>query len=98
MQQTRNRRYAPGVYGISAVNETGNGCGCGRGERIGENRLVRDRCGADREATENCTDMALAMAYVRSQPFENIYSCAEGFRRGTIFADLDLPYGGDSRI
>ncbi len=96
MQQTRTRRYAPGVYGISAVNESGNGCGCGRsGERGGEDVMPRDKCGADREATENCPGMALAMAYVRSQPFENLYSCAEGFRRGTIFADLDLPYGGN---
>ena len=42
-------------------------------------------------------DMALAMAYVRSQPFENIYSAEDGFGRGTIFADLDKPYEGGCR-
>ena len=35
---------------------------------------------------------ALAMAYVPSQKFENLYPAAEALRHGTLFADLDLPY------
>ena len=54
---------------------------------------------AEQKHEEAATDcgMALAMAYVRSQPFENIYSAEDGFSRGTIFADLDKPYEGGCR-
>lgn len=45
--------------------------------------------------TDNCPkDMQLAMAYVRTQPFRNMYDVNDGWHRGTIFAELDLPYEG----
>lgn len=54
------------------------------------------------EPTPNGADacrepMVLAMAYVKSQPFRNVYKPEEAWRRGTLFADLDLPYGGQKR-
>lgn len=38
----------------------------------------------------------LAMAYVPMQKFTNLYNAAEGFRAGTVFKDLDLPFKGGS--
>lgn len=38
--------------------------------------------------------MALAMIYVEPQAFVNLYSPEEGWKRGTIFADLDKPFEG----
>ncbi|MBQ8350524.1 MAG: spore coat associated protein CotJA [Clostridia bacterium] len=44
---------------------------------------------------DNClSDMPLAMAYVSSQRFENLYAPTDGWHHGTIFADLDKPYEG----
>lgn len=60
-------------------------------ERALDAAEAKEKCG------DNACDMALAMAYVRSQPFENIYSAEDGFSRGTIFADLDKPYEGGCR-
>lgn len=86
----RNRRYAPGVYPTDDATVKDCGCRpCGCTASVGEGRR-----GATDGELRGCEGMALAMAYVRSQPFENIYSSAEGWRRGTIFADLDLPFGG----
>ncbi len=60
---------------------------------------IRERAVAEakEEAREDTCQMALAMAYVKSQPFENVYSAEDGFSRGTIFADLDKPYEGGCR-
>lgn len=33
-----------------------------------------------------------ARAYVLLQKYENLYSCKEGFLKGTIFKDLYKPY------
>lgn len=33
-----------------------------------------------------------ARAYIIPQEYENLYSCKEGFLRGTIFKDLYRPY------
>lgn len=38
--------------------------------------------------------MTLAMAYVPSQPFGDLYSAEEGLSRGTLFAALDKPFVG----
>ena len=37
---------------------------------------------------------ALAMAYVPSQPWEELYESEEALQRGTIFRQLDLPLEG----
>ena len=44
-----------------------------------------------------CPDLALAMAYVKNQTFQNLYEAEDGWHRGTIFADLDKPYEGGCR-
>lgn len=36
----------------------------------------------------------IAMAYVPMQKFTNLYSAAEGFKAGTLFKELDLPFKG----
>ena len=37
--------------------------------------------------------IALAMAYVKPQPFGEVYSACEGWKNGTLFPDLNKPYG-----
>ena len=44
--------------------------------------------------TADACQLPLAMGYVPSQKFENLYSHTDGWRRGTIFKDLDKPYEG----
>lgn len=39
-------------------------------------------------------DMTLAMAYVKWQKWQNLYKPDEGFCKGTIFEELDLPFYG----
>lgn len=39
-------------------------------------------------------DQPLAMAYVPWQKWGNLYCGSKAFGRGTIFADLDLPFLG----
>ncbi len=43
--------------------------------------------------------ISLATSYVKKQPFGELYSPCEGWRRGTIFPDLDKPFcaGGNRR-
>ncbi len=38
--------------------------------------------------------MPIAMAYVPWQEWRNIYEIQKGFRRGTIFEELDKPFQG----
>lgn len=52
-----------------------------------ENTKVSTPCSMSKETV-------LAMAYVPWQKWENIYSSDKGFKRGTIFADLDKPFYG----
>lgn len=42
----------------------------------------------------DCDEQVLAMGYVKSQHFTNLYAPEKALHRGTLFADLDLPYGG----
>lgn len=46
------------------------------------------------ESTGDLCPMLLAIAYVKNQPFEALYTPEEGLMRGTIFSGLDLPYEG----
>ena len=39
-------------------------------------------------------DKVLAMAYVLSQPWAQLYPAEQGLHRGTIFQQLDLPFEG----
>ncbi len=53
----------------------------------------RDHCLCDGQP------IALAMAYVKDQPFGALYSPAEALRYGTLFPELNKPYciGGRMR-
>lgn len=39
----------------------------------------------------------IAMAYVPMQKFRDLYSATEGFKAGTLFKELDLPFKGGKR-
>lgn len=62
----------------------------------------QDSCKTSRREVsdrECCTGIALdcmpvAMAYVPWTRWKNIYEAEKGFRRGTIFQDLDKPFHG----
>ena len=53
--------------------------------------------------SENCfcdgQPISLAMAYVKPQPFGEVYGACEGWRNGTLFPSLVMPYciGGKRR-
>lgn len=63
-------------------------CGISRERSVAT--ASRDSCGISE---------TLAMAYIKDQPFGEIYSMGEALCRGTLFPDLDKPYciGGRSR-
>lgn len=87
MQQDRNYRYAPVYSG-----------GVSSGRRSASERTpdCRGNYPSDNGCGGNGETMVLAMAYVLNQPFENIYAPADGWKAGTIFMGLNLPYGGRS--
>lgn len=47
-----------------------------------------DDCGCKSKETKK----EYARAYILLQKYENLYSCKEGFLKGTIFQDLYRPY------
>ncbi|HOV68936.1 MAG TPA: spore coat associated protein CotJA [Clostridia bacterium] len=49
----------------------------------------------DRERPMFPPSTPLGMAYVPLQRWENVFSAEEGFEKGTMFADLYLPYLGE---
>ena len=68
------------------------------GEMLGRNGCYHS-CNGEQGQTQdtpsqNGCGMVLAMAYVPSQPFENLYCAEKALARGTLFADLDKPYEG----
>lgn len=40
----------------------------------------------------DCDALKYAQAYIKPQKYENLFSCKEGFFKGTIFKDLYQPY------
>lgn len=96
MQQDRNYRYAPtfsGAYGsrrAQQVMEQYPSCndGCGSNNDCENNGSGGMGCEGGAEP------MVLAMAYVLSQPFRKLYDPAEALKNGTLFTELNLPYGG----
>ena len=55
-------------------------------------REEKKSCGCHRE--DSLSGLPLAMAYVPWQEWRKIYDVCEGFHRGTIFEELDLPFRG----
>ena len=43
-------------------------------------------------------DFPLAMVFTPNQPYEKLYSPAEALSKGTLFAQLELPFHGKFRI
>lgn len=43
-------------------------------------------------SSEGAGGMTLAMAYVPSQSFRNLYSPSDALGAGTLFAELSMPY------
>lgn len=63
-------------------------CGnCESDSRMNCERTIATPCWRSKEKP-------LAMAYVPWQEWKNIYNPDVAFRRGTIFAELDLPFCG----
>ena len=61
-------------------------------------------CGKQPSMADNCClcsrqSVSYAMAYVKEQRFEKLYSPAAALRNGTLFQVLDMPYcaGGKRR-
>ena len=46
---------------------------------------------------EQLDNLPLAMAYVPMQKWKDLYEADVGLDRGTMFAELDLPFSGDRR-
>ena len=81
-----NERRMPERRGNECCNE----------RRMPERRETREeREGCEcRHRKDKLEGMPLAMAYVPWQKWCEIYDVCEGFRRGTIFRELDMPFKG----
>ncbi|AVK51029.1 MAG: spore coat associated protein CotJA [Clostridium beijerinckii] len=49
-------------------------------------------CKSKEYSKEHSKKYEYARAYILPQKYENLYSCKEGFVKGTIFKDLYRPY------
>ena len=58
---------------------------------------VASDCNTACSQAETRQPMALAMAYVPWQRWQETYPLEKGFHRGTIFPELDLPFEGKRR-
>ena len=67
---------------------------CTGAEDARSRSAMRERAAACSEGAACMHDLPIAMAYVPSQRFENLYGAADGWHHGTIFADLNKPYEG----
>ena len=56
---------------------------------------LKSGCGREsRQARWGVVDRPVAMVYAPVQEWGNVYDAEMGLSRGTIFADLDLPFVG----
>jgi hypothetical protein len=64
---------------------------------------VGSTCPINKNDNDNCLcvdqPIAYAMSYVKKQKMNSLYPLFEGWRNGTIFPELNLPYcaGGNRR-
>lgn len=47
--------------------------------------------------THHNRELPLAMAYVQTQNWRDIYECDKALMRGTVFSELDKPFRGSER-
>lgn len=66
-------------------NRTGMRCPCAEGQTV-----TAPSCAIAQD--DVCDGVPLAMAYVRMQEFDNLYTPEEGFSAGTVFCELDKPF------
>ena len=57
--------------------------------------MQKGHCGGEGYSGWGLSEHPLAMAYSPMQVWRNVYEAEDGLGRGTIFAELDLPFGGD---
>ncbi|MBE6636746.1 MAG: spore coat associated protein CotJA [Ruminococcaceae bacterium] len=87
----RNNRYA-------------RRCGVPTDARSGERRLGGERVSSPMPSapTDRCLcdsqPIALAMSYVKKQPYDGVFDAGRAWQHGTLFPSLVMPYvGGRSR-
>lgn len=56
-----------------------------------ETTFYQDDCRHDKKKL-TCSNLPLATAYVRSQPYQNLNSPFQTLKQGTFFSDLYDPY------
>ncbi len=76
------------------MNRFQRACHAGTGEMHARTSMRERACMNTGDMGDGGCNLPLAMAYVPSQVFANLYVAQDGWRRGTIFADLDKPYEG----
>ena len=79
-----------------------NGCRCGKtgaenvkNQQCQDARNITDEshgCGTNSGSAFGLAGYPLASVYAPLQNFVELYDCETGFSRGTIFAELDLPF------
>ncbi len=73
----------------------GDGCGCVEAPIAPEERpcVGHEGCGCN---SLGLVDYPLAMVYAPCQHFRALYDPATALSRGTLFTELDLPFGNPS--
>lgn len=81
-----NREVSPAAQreGSRSVQQREDSCGCGTAPETD--------CGCVPSRQDPIEGMSLAMAYVPWQDYKDVCSEEEGWRAGTIFAQLDLDF------
>lgn len=70
---------------------------CAGGEDARSRSVMREHAMATGHIDPCLNNLPLAMAYVPSQRFEDLYEVSEAWRNGTLFAALNKPYEGGGR-
>lgn len=93
---TRNCYQQNANYGYQSSRNMTMDCGCN------QYSMNDNACGCNQAPMQECPEMvcdplkgmAIAMAYVPWQRFENLYQECEAVYHGTIFCDLDKGFYG----
>ena len=73
---------------ISRMEAVGGGCGCEQAPTC----VGHEGCG---EGSWGLCEHPLAMVYAPCQYYRALYDPATALNRGTLFTELDLPFGGE---
>ncbi len=86
LDERQGRRLCDGTLPRADLNNGMNGCGC-------ENDVPDHGCGSH-VGGWGLTSYPLAMVYSPLQDFRELYDLDKALERGTLFAELDLPFEG----